>query len=106
MADADPMQANLRNLNRMRELLAYIRSGAPDLTNRQMAAMMLVYWTDGPHTVRALATTLGVSKPVITRILNTLCPMGLLRRLRDESDRRNIFIGRTELGRAFLEAAF
>jgi hypothetical protein len=36
-------------------LIAYVRSGEPDLTNRQMALLMLVYLTPGPHTVRGLA---------------------------------------------------
>ena len=45
----------------MRALIAYVRSGEPDLTNRQMALLLLVYLTPGPHTVRCLARTLGVS---------------------------------------------
>ena len=36
----------------MKALIAYVRSGEPDLTNRQMALLMLVYLTPGPHTVR------------------------------------------------------
>ena len=32
----------------MRTLIDYVRSGAPDLTNRQMALLMLVYLTPGP----------------------------------------------------------
>ena len=55
----------------MQTLIGYVRSGQPDLTNRQMALLMLVYLTPGPHTVRGLAQMLGVSKPVITRALNT-----------------------------------
>ena len=39
----------------MKALIAYVRSGEPDLTNRQMALLMLVYLTPGPHTVRGLA---------------------------------------------------
>ena len=35
----------------MKALIAYVRSGEPDLTNRQMALLMLVYLTPGPHTV-------------------------------------------------------
>ena len=76
----------------MRALIAYVRSGEPDLTNRQMALLMLVYLTPGPHTVRGLAKILGVSKPVVTRALNTLGALGYLRRERDQDDRRNIFV--------------
>ena len=87
----------------MRALIGYVRSGQPDLTNRQMALMLLVYLTPGPHTVRGLAHILGVSKPVITRALNTLGSLGYLRRVRDETDRRNVFVARTSTGQEFLE---
>lgn len=87
----------------MRALIAYVRSGEPDLTNRQMALLMLVYLTPGPHTVRGLAKILGVSKPVVTRALNTLGALGYLRRERDQDDRRNVFVVRTSNGADFLE---
>ncbi|MEO8141391.1 MAG: MarR family winged helix-turn-helix transcriptional regulator [Sphingomicrobium sp.] len=87
----------------MRTLINYVRSGQPDLTNRQMALLMLIYLTPGPHTVRGIASTLGVSKPVVTRALNTLGSLGYLRRERDQDDRRNIFVVRTKDGTQFLE---
>lgn len=67
-----------------------------------MALLLAVYLTPGPHTVRGLAHLLGVSKPVITRALNTLGSLGYLRRERDESDRRNIFVTQTDSGADFL----
>lgn len=87
----------------MRALIGYVRSGEPDLTNRQMALLMLVYLTPGPHTVRGLAHILGVSKPVVTRALNTLGTLGYLRRERDQDDRRNVFVVRTNHGANFLD---
>src|SRR6266513_2999094 len=69
----------------MKALIAYVRSGEPDLTNRQMALLMLVYLTPGPHTVRGLARVLGVSKPVVTRALNTLVAIGEPFAMLDES---------------------
>ena len=87
----------------MQALIGYVRSGQPDLTNRQMALMLLVYLTPGPQTVRGLANILGVSKPVITRALNTLGTLGYLRRVRDEADRRNVFVAKTSVGQEFLE---
>lgn len=84
-------------------LVGYVRSGKPDLTNRQMALLLSVYLTPGPHTVRGLARMLAVSKPVVTRALNTLGTLGYLRRERDEADRRNIFVARTDTGADFLE---
>ena len=88
----------------MDALVAYVRSGNADLTNRQMALLLLVYRTTGPHTVRGLAHLLGVSKPVVTRALNTLGGLGYLRRERDEKDRRNIFVTRTTAGTDFLDS--
>ena len=88
----------------MQTLISYVRSGQPDLTNRQMALMLLVYLTPGPHTVRGLAHILGVSKPVITRALNTLGTLGYLRRVRDEADRRNVFVAKTATGQEFLDS--
>jgi DNA-binding MarR family transcriptional regulator len=83
-------------------LIDYVRSGEPDLTNRQMALLMLVYLDPGPHTVRGLARALNVSKPVVTRALNRLGALGYLRRQRDDTDKRNIFVARTPEGADFL----
>lgn len=88
----------------MRGLVDYVRSGKPDLTNRQMAMMLIVYLTPGPHTVRGLARILHVSKPVVTRALNTLSTLDYLQREKDESDRRNIFVATTQNGQRFLES--
>ena len=53
--------------------------------------------------MRGLARILGVSKPVVTRALNTLGGLGYLRRERDQDDRRNVFVVRTNDGTNFLE---
>lgn len=84
-------------------LIAYVRSARPDLTNRQMALLLVVYLTPGPHTVRGLASHLDVSKPVVTRALNTLGALGLLRRQKDVADLRNIFVEHTPAGQHFLD---
>jgi DNA-binding MarR family transcriptional regulator len=86
----------------MRTVIAYVQSNRPDLTNRQMALLMLVYLDPGPHTVRGLARALNVSKPVVTRALNRLGALGYLRRQRDDADKRNIFVVRTTKGADFL----
>lgn len=87
----------------MKALVDYVRSGEPDLTNRQMALLLVVYLKPGPHTVRGLARALNVSKPVVTRALNRLGSLGYLRRQRDDTDKRNIFVARTTEGAEFLE---
>ena len=68
-----------------------------------MFTFLLVYLNPGPHTVRGLARALNVSKPVVTRALNRLGALGYLRRQRDDSDKRNIFVARTTEGADFLE---
>ena len=82
--------------------LASVRSTDPDLTARQMAVLLTVYLTQPPHTVRGLAQLLGVGKPVITRALDAMSEVGLLRRKRDEADRRNVLVQRTVKGSAYL----
>lgn len=101
------MQKNERSHERLGDwrgtLLRYVQSGQPDLTNRQMALLLVAGQEQGPHTVRGLAARLGVSKPVVTRALNSLSAIGLVRRRRDERDRRSVFVDLTSQGEAFLD---
>lgn len=83
--------------------LDQVASGATDLTMRQMAILLHIYLLPPPHTVRGLAATLGVTKPVITRALDTMGEMGIVDRVRDDRDRRNVIIKRTLAGALFLE---
>ncbi|MEM9670551.1 MAG: MarR family transcriptional regulator [Pseudomonadota bacterium] len=85
-----------------RTVVASVRSDKPDLTARQQAILLTVSLTRGPHTVRGLAETLDVAKPAITRALDTLTRANLLRRVRDDSDLRNVFIERTRDGAEYL----
>jgi DNA-binding MarR family transcriptional regulator len=83
-------------------VLATVRQDGPDLTQRQMAVLLTVYLNNPPHTVRGLAEILGASKPAITRALDTLGQKGLLKRKRDETDKRNVLVQRTVKGSIFL----
>jgi len=78
-------------------------AGEPDLSYRQAAILLTVYLDPPPHTVRGLASRLRVSKPVITRALDTMGDMKLLTRHRDDADRRNVLIRRTVEGALFVE---
>ena len=81
----------------------HVRGDAPDLTSRQMAILLEIYLNeDRPHTVRDLAKTLNLSKPVVTRALDTMGRYGFIRRKRDETDRRNVFLHRTVKGTTYL----
>ncbi|MEM9332490.1 MAG: MarR family winged helix-turn-helix transcriptional regulator [Pseudomonadota bacterium] len=83
--------------------LALVRDDTQDLTQRQLAILLVVYLEPPPHTVRGLARYLGVTKPVITRALDTMGRMKLLERRRDERDRRNVVIRRTVDGALYVE---
>lgn len=84
-------------------VLAQVEADAPDLTLRQMAILLHIYLVTPPHTVRGLAAVLGVTKPVITRALDSMGAMGLVERMRDDKDRRNVVIKRTVAGALYLE---
>ncbi|NVK36217.1 MAG: MarR family transcriptional regulator [Rhodobacteraceae bacterium] len=83
--------------------LALVKDGDQDLSARQMTILLTVYLEPPPHTVRGLAAKLNVTKPAITRALDTLGSMRLLSRKRDEADKRNVIITRTVQGALYLE---
>jgi DNA-binding MarR family transcriptional regulator len=83
--------------------LSEVLADKPDLSMRQAAILLTVYLDPPPHTVRGLAARLGVSKPVITRALDTMGTLKLVERRRDEKDRRNVLIRRTVDGALYVE---
>ena len=83
--------------------MAQVLDDVPDLTLRQLTILLTIYLERPPHTVRALAAKLKVTKPVITRALDTMGMMKLVARKRDPSDRRNVIIQRTLAGSLYLE---
>ena len=83
--------------------LAMVQDDEPDLSVRQISILLTIYLEAPPHTVRDLAKKLGVTKPVITRALDTMGKLELVSRRRDEKDRRNVLIQRTVKGALYLE---
>ena len=79
-------------------------SAEPDLSARQLVVLLTVYLEPPPHTVRGLASKLRVTKPVITRALDTMGRIDLLSRRRDEADRRNVVVQRTVRGALYVES--
>lgn len=84
-------------------MLSEVRDDAPDLTMRQMAILLTIYLDPPPHTIRGLATRLDVTKPVITRALDTMGALRLVSRHRDERDKRNVLVKRTVEGALYVE---
>jgi len=79
-----------------------VRIEAPDLSARQMAILLSVYLTPPPHTVRGMAELLKISKPAVTRAIDRLTALELVRRKTDDADRRSVLIQRTVRGSVFL----
>ncbi|MCF3640494.1 MarR family winged helix-turn-helix transcriptional regulator, partial [Rhizobium sp. TRM95111] len=83
--------------------LEQVRLDGRDLTLRQLAILLEIYLVPPPHTVRGLAAKLGVTKPVVTRALDTMGELKLVTRSRDDKDRRNVVVKRTVEGALYLE---
>jgi DNA-binding MarR family transcriptional regulator len=69
-----------------------------DLSMRQMAILLHVYLGDGPHTVGSLCAELRIPKAAASRAVDALTLRGLVRRHRQEEDRRKVMIQRTMKG--------
>jgi DNA-binding MarR family transcriptional regulator len=95
-----PAQA-LRLLHDLAQAL--VTDGEPDLSARQLAVLLTIYLEPPPHTVRGLAAKLRVTKPVITRALDSMGKLQLVARKRDIADRRNVVIQRTVKGALYVE---
>ena len=90
-------------LNLWHRILSRAMNELPnDLSSRQMAVMTTVYLTEPPHTIRSLSHHLNISKPAICRAVDSLSMMGLIKRKKDETDKRNVFVQRTINGSVFL----
>lgn len=83
-------------------VVALVRRKGSDLSSRQLSVFLTCYLQDSLHTVRGLAADLGVSKPVITRVLDRLGQFDLARRKIDLRDRRSVLVQRTLKGTALL----
>jgi DNA-binding MarR family transcriptional regulator len=84
-------------------MMAQVHDASSELSARQMAILLTIYLETPPHTVRGLAAKLKVTKPVITRALDSMGKIGLVNRKRDENDRRNVIIQRTVKGALAVE---
>lgn len=65
------------------------------MTCRQFAVLFAVNEARGSATVRGLAADLNLTKPVITRAVDSLVGLGLTHRRRCKTDRRDVFISIT-----------
>lgn len=85
-----------------RVLLGTLKEIPYDLSGRQMALLMTVYLKPQPHTIRSLSEALGISKPAVCRGIDMLGRLNLVKRVRDQEDRRNVYVQRTVKGSVLL----
>ena len=83
--------------------LRQVMDDQPDLTLRQMTILLIIYLDPPPHTVKSLSARLNVTKPVITRALDSMGALGLVKRRRNDRDKRIVLIQRTVEGSLYLE---
>lgn len=99
---ADPLNAQHALLRWQRVISRSLRELPYDLSQRQIGVLLTVYMLPPPHTIRSVAEHLNVSKPAICRAIDTLSTLDLLRRKKDDANRRNVFLQRTINGSVFL----
>ncbi|MDP1702234.1 MAG: MarR family winged helix-turn-helix transcriptional regulator [Aestuariivirga sp.] len=83
--------------------LAQVHGAEADLSTRQVSILLTIYMEAPPHTIRDLAKKLKVSKPVVTRALDSMGKLDLVARRRDDADRRNVLVQRTVKGALYLD---
>jgi DNA-binding MarR family transcriptional regulator len=83
-------------------IVTLVRRDGPDLPARQFGLFLIGYLENRDHTVRGLAGDLKVSRPAITRGLDRLEALELVRREVDPRDRRSVLVRRTAKGNALL----
>jgi DNA-binding MarR family transcriptional regulator len=84
-------------------IVALVRQDGPDLSARQFGVFLTCYLEGDSQTVRGLAAALDVSKPVISRALDRLADLDLVRRKADPADRRSVLVQRTPAGTAYVK---
>jgi DNA-binding MarR family transcriptional regulator len=83
-------------------MIGLVRRDDADLTARGLSILLMIDTMPGPHTVRGMAEHLNVSKPAVTRTLDRLEVLGLVRRDVDTADRRSVLVRATKVGAAYV----
>ena len=97
MSDVVSLAAELRLA--VHRLTRRLRQETPTdgLTLTQLSALNVI-WRDGPLTAGDLAAKEQVQPPSITRVLTTLAGLGLIERMRNPSDGRQVLVQITPHG--------
>jgi DNA-binding MarR family transcriptional regulator len=84
-------------------IIALVRQDRPDLSTRQLGIFLIYYLEKGPLPLGSLAKRLKTDKPAISRAIDRLCQLDLVRRNFDISDYPILHLKRTKKGSAFLQ---
>ncbi len=79
-----------------------MRDQGHDLSARQMGILLHIYLHNQQHTIKSISEQMNISKAAICRAVDALSGLNLLKRKKDERDRRNVYIQRTIQGSVFL----
>ncbi|ARC89399.1 MarR family winged helix-turn-helix transcriptional regulator [Rhodovulum sp. MB263] len=94
----------LRRILRATELYGRELARAAGLTAVQIRVLQIVAET-GQSTPKTIATRMGVSQATMTTLIDRLVAKGLVDRRRSETDRRQMIIAITGLGRESIDRA-
>lgn len=84
-------------------VLALVGSEHPDMTQRQLAALLFCGTARDLPTIRTVASTLGVSCTTASRCVTLLEERGYVERMLDPSDRRQVLVGMRPDGQAYVQ---
>ena len=85
-------------------LVAIVRSAEPDMTQRQLATLLVCQASRSAPTISAIAEQLNVAKTVVSRAVTVLEERGLVARMALPSDQRAVAVGMTPDGRRHVQA--
>lgn len=93
-------QSNTLELDELFPVVRMVQDGKDPavLTGRQIALLAVLRNKplESDRTIRALAATLNLGKPAITRAVDTLSRIGWVSLTLDPNDHRSVFVGLTE----------
>ena len=88
---AQPRRGDADHLATLRDaLIDGVRGDGPDLTQRQLALLLILVTDPGPHHVRDLAARMQVGKPCICRAMDRLEALMFAERQMNARDLRSV----------------
>lgn len=82
--------------------LLYFRQAENSHISMAQNSIMMILEENGPMRISQIASTEAIRMPTASNAVNQLETMGLVKRLRDSSDRRGVSVDLTEKGREEL----